>query len=314
MSVLLFTKIMSALILICFLFGLTNSAEINVTVQPIRVYCSSDVCQKSPLREYSTQLQPNNYRTHNNLTISSHGLNPARLANEVFYSPCYTNGTSPINNYTDMLSAQLQTITSHLNMALPTSCLDLKTKNSSAQTGYHFILINGSMSLVYCDMDGLNCGGAGGWTRVAFINTSDPLTDCPPSLQKYLYPNLDHPICGRVQSNIATCNGVFFSSYGINYTTVCGRIRGYQFNSNDGFYPHVGVGSADINDIYLDGISITYDYPRQHIWSYAGGLEQRREHGSINVQCPCNQGQIQSPPAFVGNDYYCESALPLGSW
>ena len=33
-------------------------------------------------------------------------------------------------------------------------------------------------------------------------------------------------------------------------------MRGYQFHSNDGFYPNVG-GNADINGIYVDGYSIT---------------------------------------------------------
>ena len=91
-------------------------------------------------------------------------------------------------------------------------------------------------------------------------------------------------------------------------------MRGYQFHSNDGFYPNVG-GNADINGIYVDGYSITYGNPRQHIWSYACGLEQHLQFGIFSDSCPCNQGQTNetySPPAFVGNDYYCESGLPIG--
>ena len=54
---------------------------------------------------------------------------------------------------------------------------------------------------------------------------------------------------------------------------------------------------------------------RNHIWTYAGGLEQKQQFGYYGFQCPCNQGQTISPPAFVGNDYYCESGLPVGqSW
>ena len=64
-------------------------------------------------------------------------------------------------------------------------------------------------------------------------------------------------VCGRPKPSGAGCNSMTFSSYGINYTTVCGRMRGYQYDSNDAFYPNVG-GSADINGIIVDGYSINY--------------------------------------------------------
>ena len=50
----------------------------------------------------------------------------------------------------------------------------------------------------------------------------------------------------------------------------------------------------------MDGISLTHGSPRQHIWSFAA---ERRISGSSS--CPCAGGN--SPPAFVGKDYFCES-------
>ena len=63
--------------------------------------------------------------------------------------------------------------------------------------------------------------------------------------------------------------------------------------------------------LWMDILLITYGNPQQHIWSFACGLEQHFQFGIIEFLCPCNQGLTFSPPVFVGNDYYCESALPV---
>ena len=229
-----------------------------------------------------------------------------------------TSGNSPIDNHilTNVV-LQLERVTTLLNSISRTcTCKELLTIYPNAESGFYKLLTsNGHFSTAYCDMEGNNCNDEGGWMRVAFINMSDPKEDCPSALQQHIYPNLTHSVCGRPKPSGAGCISMSFSSYGVNYTTVCGRIRGYQFNSNDGFYPNVG-GSADINGVYVDGYSITYGNPRQHIWSYACGLEQHLQFGIFSDSCPCNQGhtnETYSPPAFVGNDsYYCESALPVG--
>ena len=51
-----------------------------------------------------------------------------------------------------------------------TSCLDLHLNNPSAPSGsYQIVLSNGTTVNVYCNMEGTNCGGEGGWTRVTVI-------------------------------------------------------------------------------------------------------------------------------------------------
>ena len=150
-------------------------------------------------------------------------------------------------------------------------------------------------------MEGINCDEEGGWTRVAYLNMTEPCTTCPSGLTQTQYININHDVCGRPTPSSAGCDSTFFSTYSINYTRICGQVRGYQFASPDAFFS----GINDIDSYYVDGVSITYgSNPRQHIWTYTGGLTEVRlnSHG-----CPCSSDSSASPPSFVGNDYYCES-------
>ena len=53
------------------------------------------------------------------------------------------------------------------------SCHEIHYCFPSASSGYHKIRVpNGSLVEVYCDMEGTNCGGQGGWMRVAHVNMS----------------------------------------------------------------------------------------------------------------------------------------------
>ena len=48
----------------------------------------------------------------------------------------------------------------------------------------------------------------------------------------------------------------------------------------------------------MDGVSITYGSPRQHVWTLAAGSG-----------CPCNiHSSGTNVPSFVGEDYYCDDA------
>ena len=159
-------------------------------------------------------------------------------------------------------------------------------------------------------MNGTQCDGEGGWTRVAYLNMNESGATCPPGLSLQQYNNIDHGVCGRPTfSSSAGCSSTIFSTLGLNYYKVCGKVRGYQYNSPDAFLKL----SAGIDSYYVDGISITYGQnPRTHIWTYACGLREDRVgvHG-----CPCNTGYsggINVASSFVGNHYYCESAVDPG--
>ena len=73
----------------------------------------------------------------------------------------------------ELLMETLQQVKNHIQVH--SSCESIYKANPSAASGYHQIqAINGSLVQVYCDMEGANCGGEGGWTRVEFVNMTKP--------------------------------------------------------------------------------------------------------------------------------------------
>ena len=179
-----------------------------------------------------------------------------------------------------------------------TSCTAIHQLYPSASSGYYTITPEyGSKETVYCDMEGDNCGGEGGWTRIANINMTVPGTSCPEGLAQLSFDNVDSDLCGRDTPYFIGCNSTVFQTFGLNFTKVCGRVRGYQYGATRAFY----FGKMDLNLEYLDGVSITYGSPRQHVWSYATGWSN---------YCPCNNGsKSPTPPSFIGSNYYCETAV-----
>ena len=142
------------------------------------------------------------------------------------------------------------------------------------------------------------CGGYG-WRRVAFLNMTDPDQSCPSAWREYSGDS--QRFCGRQLSSVASCNSVYYSPDDMEYTEVCGRLTGYQFASPDGLYALVsGTPGNEINEPYLDGVSITHGSPRQHIWSMYGA---HAEFGCCG----------QSPFSFVGDNFFCDTSNPSGA-
>ena len=63
---------------------------------------------------------------------------------------------------------------------------------------------------------------------------------------------------------------------------------------------------SSVDDIYVDGVSITHGYPRSHIWTFAAG-------GTERGGCPCSNGGGDPVPNYIGNNYYCESGAATGA-
>ena len=188
------------------------------------------------------------------------------------------------------------------------SCQEILNSNPRAVSGeYSIYTSNGTVITVYCKMENTSYCGEGGWTRIAYINMTQPGASCPNGFVTLNYANINHSLCGNYLST-GGCNSTFFNTNGLNYSKVCGQMRGYQYHSSDGFH-QVLRSNASLDDNYVCGYSITRGTPRQHIWTYAGGIHQ----DSIgDCDCPCNIGFTYNlPPSYVGNDYYCESGLPL---
>ena len=147
-----------------------------------------------------------------------------------------------------------------------------------------------------------DCGGPG-WRRVAFINMTDTSYNCPTGLNLTSYSKRT---CGQSHTTAGGCSSTTFSVGGLPYSRVCGRIRGYQFGSTDAFFTY----TRGIDSNYVDGLSLTHGAAgsRQHIWTFAAGLTEVSS-SYPNEDCPCDTGDYTLVPAFVGNDYFCESGL-----
>ena len=79
------------------------------------------------------------------------------------------------------------------------SCSALPT---SSPSGYYWIRSsNGSAVQVYCDMDRVcGCNSTGGWTRVAFLNMTDPNQQCPGAWTLRTRSSEPRRLCGRGNS------------------------------------------------------------------------------------------------------------------
>ncbi len=156
-------------------------------------------------------------------------------------------------------------------------------------------------------MDGSNCDGTGGWTRIGLFDMNESGTTCPDGFVERTDLSDGIRTCG---SDVATpCRSMYFPNFDSNYKyeKVCGRIRGYQYGTPDAFNYFNTQNNVNIDDEYLDGFSITHSSnPRTHIWSYAAGLTTGT--GSDISNCPCNTGNTAQSPPFIDNDWYCESA------
>ena len=148
------------------------------------------------------------------------------------------------------------------------------------------------------------CNGTPGWRRIAFINMTDTSYDCPTGLRLTSYSKRT---CGRSHTTDGGCSSTTFNVGGLPYSRVCGRIRGYQFGRTGAFYS----SNEGINSYYVDGVSLTHGGGgrRQHIWTFAAGRSEVTSDFIRFSTCPCNTASARAAPAFVGNDYFCESGV-----
>ena len=71
-------------------------------------------------------------------------------------------------------------------------------------------------------------------------------------------------------------------------------------------------GGRIIDVRYIDGVSLTYGSPRQHIWTFANALDEADPYNDRS-RCTCtDSSRPNPPPSFVGNDYFCETGVPPG--
>ena len=223
-----------------------------------------------------------------------------------FYWVRSSNGTA-VQVYCDMDAALCNRGRGTMQTNPAASCSDV---TYTCPSGYYWVRSsNGAAVQVYCNMDRVcGCSGTGGWTRVAYLNMTDPSQQCPSAWTLQTRSSEPRRLCGRGSSG-AGCKSVTYSTFGMNYSHVCGRVTGYEYNSVDFFHGH-----HTIEGYYVDGVSLTHGSPgaRQHIWTFIAGLVENNPSGYPRHSCPCadRTTALSLVPSFVGNDYFCESGNP----
>ena len=149
----------------------------------------------------------------------------------------------------------------------------------------------------------LACGGSG-WRRIAYLNMTEPNKTCPDPWRLYEQDSLR--LCGRRVVNYASCDSVIYQNTGGQaYSQVCGRLLGYQYGSPDSsiHHYHVPTPGDEINEPYLDGVSVTYGNPRKHIWSF---------QGTANPWNCCDERHLNNSRdlKFIGNNSFCDNGNP----
>ena len=197
-----------------------------------------------------------------------------------------TNITSDISN----IRTSMKKCTSK-----PSSCADIKANDPSSKSGYYDIINqNGTIESVYCYMEEL-CNSTEGWTRVAYLDMRDSNESCPSGFK--LYSSNGVRACGRPTSSKGSCVGTVFTSNGIEYTEVCGKVIGYQVGFTDGVLITDGEN--------FDHISLTHGSNNNTIWLFICGTRKNLFYSN----CPCGTVNTIVPSASVGSDYYCESGV-----
>ena len=195
------------------------------------------------------------------------------------------------------------------------SCRDIFECNPNASSQNYWIrtALNVSKSM-YCYMEADKCG-VRGMMRVVNIDMTNPGETCPSPLTNYTVNGKRLCVGGN---HGQTCSSVTFPTFNYQYTHVCGRAVGFSYYYPCAFYysRHGSSQSRTLDGAYVAGLSITHGAPgrRTHIWTYAAGL---REYADIHCNCPCAKYPGTSPPSYVGDHYYCESAThydPSAQW
>ena len=185
---------------------------------------------------------------------------------------------------------------SHIKKLLPNS-------------GSRFYWIRDSSDRVtqqYCDMEREGCGTCGGWMRVADLDMTQPNQQCPSGFR--LITSSSKRLCGRPGPH-GGCVSVKFSTNDISYNKVCGKVIAYQDRTVDGMCSYIGRYSDGlihtIEEVYLDGVSITHGTPRQHIWSF---IAAQREDINDCHGCPCYAEFNGDRIPFIRNNFFCDTA------
>ena len=163
----------------------------------------------------------------------------------------------------------------------PSSCSSILSRNSTSPSGYYQVKTRaGHSTTVFCDMTKV-CGcNSGPWMKVAALD----LDHCPAGLKPKSFDGIRTCIAN---SEGPGCTSVAYSTFGVQYSKVCVKARGYGIGTFDGLYFQGNLRATCFLDNYLDGVSITTN--SEHIWSFVAGA------------CDCTR-----KPKFIYNHWTCD--------
>lgn len=190
----------------------------------------------------------------------------------------------------------------------PASSCQALVLGGLTSSGYYWLRAgNGTAVNVYCDLssDIGTESSSRGFMRAGYLDMRNATHNCPSPLRT-LNTSTCGRMCGRGQASPG-CSSVWYSTWGLPFHTVCGRVIGYQFSSTNAFFASQYDPSLSLEEAYLDGVSLTHGtLPRHHIWSFASGISESAEGYSA---CPCSSedSMLNAVPSFVGDSYYCGS-------
>ena len=218
-----------------------------------------------------------------------------------------SNGACPSESQVANARSELRELIFNSPEKMPTIYSSCNAVPVNSPSDYYWIRSsNGSAVRVYCDFNRqCGCDGPSTWTCVAFLNMSDPNHVCPSNWTTIPYPVRT---CGRGLSTSGECSSVFYSTFGLSYRRVCGRIIAYQHGSTEAFHPSVVRNRYRIDGPYVEGVSITHGRVgfRQHVWSFAAALGEIGQFSSKICDCS-NTNNWGFSTAFVGHAYFCDS-------
>ena len=144
------------------------------------------------------------------------------------------------------------------------SCKQIAELKPHYHSGYYWIRdVSGAVG-VYCAINPA-FGESGGWMRITNVDVRNNHSQCPPGLVYNVTEG--NQLCRKPTLTTPGCSSTTFNTGEVNYTKVCGRVIGYQYSDTNGFGP--SRLSPGIDQTYVDGVSITHGFPRQHVWTFA---------------------------------------------